>query len=89
MQLARQQQDLEQRARQSGNAQGMQSEQGALQQGVQQAAERLEKAGRNSSLLSAAFAEGDGRCAASSATGHAADGAGGLSPAGTSRRRTP
>lgn len=52
MQLARQQADLEQRARQSGNAQSMQSEQGALQQGVQQAAERLEKAGRSSSLLS-------------------------------------
>ena len=52
MQLARQQSALEQRARQSGNAQSMQGEQGALQQGVQQAAERLEKAGRSSSLLS-------------------------------------
>ncbi len=52
MQLARQQSELEQRARQSGNAQSMQGEQGALQQGVQQAAERLEKAGRSSSLLS-------------------------------------
>jgi hypothetical protein len=52
MQLARQQSDLEQRARQGGNAQSMQGEQGALQQGVQQAAERLEKAGRSSSLLS-------------------------------------
>ena len=52
MQLARQQAELEQKARQSGNAQSMQSEQGALQQGVQQAAERLEKAGRESSLLS-------------------------------------
>ena len=53
MQLARQQQSLEQRARQQGaNAQGMQGEQGAVQQGVQQAAERLEKAGRSSSLLS-------------------------------------
>ncbi len=52
MQLARQQADLEQRARQSGNAQSMQGEQGALQQGVQQAAERLEQAGRTSSLLS-------------------------------------
>ncbi len=52
MQLARQQADLEQRARQSGDAQSMQGEQGALQQGVQQAAERLEQAGRTSSLLS-------------------------------------
>jgi len=52
MQLARQQADLEQRARQSGSAQSMQGEQGALQQGVQQAAERLEQAGRSSSLLS-------------------------------------
>jgi len=52
MQLARQQADLEQRARQGGNPQSMQGEQGALQQGVQQAAERLEEAGRSSSLLS-------------------------------------
>ena len=52
MQLARQQQQLEQKARQQGGTQGMQGEQGALQQGVQQAAERLEKAGRSSSLLS-------------------------------------
>ncbi len=52
MQLARQQSALEQKARQQGGTQGMQGEQGALQQGVQQAAERLEKAGRSSSLLS-------------------------------------
>jgi len=52
MQLARQQSELEQRARKGGDAQSMQGEQGALQQGVQQAAERLEKAGRSSSLLS-------------------------------------
>ncbi len=52
MQLARQQQQLEQKARQQGGTQGMQGEQGALQQGVQQAAARLEKAGRSSSLLS-------------------------------------
>lgn len=51
-QLARQQADLEQRAKQSGNAQGMQGEQGAVQQGVKQAAERLEQAARSSSLLS-------------------------------------
>ncbi len=51
MQLARQQAELEQKARSQG-AQGMQGEQSALQQGVQQAAERLEKAGRSSSLLS-------------------------------------
>ncbi len=52
MQLARQQSQLEQKARQQGGTQGMQGEQGALQQGVEQAAERLEKAGRSSSLLS-------------------------------------
>jgi len=51
MQLARQQAELEQKARQQG-AQGMQGEQSAVQQGVQQAAERLEQAGRASSLLS-------------------------------------
>ena len=53
MQLAKQQASLEQRAKQQGgNAQSMQGEQGAIQQGVKQAAERLEKAGRSSSLLS-------------------------------------
>lgn len=54
MQLARQQADLAQRMQQAGSqgAQGMQGEQSALQQGVQQAAERLEQAGRTSSLLS-------------------------------------
>ncbi|MFN8716652.1 MAG: hypothetical protein ACK50C_06660 [Gemmatimonadaceae bacterium] len=54
MQLARQQADLEKKMRQQGaqGAPGMQGEQSALQQGVQQAAERLEKAGRESSLLS-------------------------------------
>lgn len=51
-QLARQQADLEQRAKQGGNAQSMQGEQGAVQQGVKQAAERLEQAARSSSLLS-------------------------------------
>jgi|GEM_PF-487992 len=51
-QLARQQSELSQKAKQQGGTQGMQGEQGALQQGVQQAAERLEKAGRSSSLLS-------------------------------------
>ena len=51
MQLARQQAELEKKVRQQG-AQGMQGEQSALQQGVQQAAERLEQAGRQSSLLS-------------------------------------
>ena len=54
MQLARQQAELEQKMRQQGQqgAQGLQGEQSALQQGVQQAAERLEEAGRSSSLLS-------------------------------------
>ncbi|WP_291160130.1 hypothetical protein [Gemmatimonas sp. UBA7669] len=51
MQLARQQAELEQRMKQDG-AQGMQGEQSALQQGVQQTAEKLEEAGRSSSLLS-------------------------------------
>jgi hypothetical protein len=52
MQLARQQQELEDRMRQQGAQQGMQGEQGAVQQGVQQAAERMEAAGRSSSLVS-------------------------------------
>lgn len=51
-QLARQQQQLADRAQQDGFPQGMQGEQGALQQGVQQAAERLEEAARGSALLS-------------------------------------
>jgi hypothetical protein len=51
-QLARQQQQLAERAQQDGFPQGMQGEQGALQQGVQQAAQRLEEAGRGSALLS-------------------------------------
>lgn len=53
MQLAKQQAALEERAKQQGaNAQNLQGAQGDIQQGVQQAAERLEKAGRTSSLLS-------------------------------------
>jgi hypothetical protein len=51
-QLARQQQQLADQAQRDGFPQGLQGEQGALQQGVQQAAERLEQAGRGSSLLS-------------------------------------
>ncbi len=51
-QLARQQSQLADKAQSQGNAQGMQGEQGAVQQGVQQAAERLEQAGRGSALLS-------------------------------------
>ncbi len=51
-QLARQQQQLADRAQQDGFPQGMQGEQGALQQGVQQAAQRLEEASRGSALLS-------------------------------------
>ena len=81
-QLARQQAELEQRARQGGDAQSMQGEQGAVQQGVQQAAERLEQAGRSSSLLSQrsqkAMADAQRRVPA----GHAADG-----PAGATRRQ--
>ncbi len=50
-QLARQQAELEQRLRQEG-ASAVRGDQGAVQQGVQQAAERLEQAGRSSSLLS-------------------------------------
>jgi hypothetical protein len=51
MQLARQQAALAEQARQQG-ARATAGEQGALQQGVQQAAERLEQAARSSSLLS-------------------------------------
>ncbi len=51
-QLARQQSELAQKMKQGASGQSMQGEQGALQQGVQQAAERLEQAGRTSSLLS-------------------------------------
>ncbi len=51
-QLARQQSELADRAKSDGNTQGLQGEQGAVQQGVQQAAERLEQAGRGSALLS-------------------------------------
>lgn len=54
MQLSRQQSELEQKARQQGAdaAKQLQGEQSALQQGVQRAAERMEEAGRSSSLLS-------------------------------------
>ena len=51
MQLARQQAALAEQAKQQG-ARATAGEQGALQQGVQQAAERLEEAARSSSLLS-------------------------------------
>jgi hypothetical protein len=51
MQLARQQAALAEQAKQQG-ARATAGEQGALQQGVQQAAERLEQAARSSSLLS-------------------------------------
>ncbi len=51
MQLARQQASLAEQAKQQG-ARATAGEQGALQQGVQQAAERLEQAARSSSLLS-------------------------------------
>ncbi len=51
-QLARQQSQLADRAQRDGFPQGMQGEQNALQQGVQQAAERIEQAGRGSALMS-------------------------------------
>jgi hypothetical protein len=52
LQLARQQEQLEQKAREGADPAGMRGEQSALQQGVQKAGERLAQAGQKSSLLS-------------------------------------
>jgi hypothetical protein len=53
LQLSRQQEALEQQARQGAEKSSLQAQQSALQQGVQQAGQRLGEAGRKSSLLSA------------------------------------
>ena len=52
LQLSRQQEQIEQKARQNVDKQSLQGEQSALQQGVQQAGKRLNEAGQKSSLLS-------------------------------------
>ena len=52
LQLSRQQESIEQKARQGADKQTLQGEQSALQQGVQQAGKRLGEAGQKSSLLS-------------------------------------
>ena len=52
LQLSRQQEAIEQKARQNADKQSLQAEQSALQQGVQQAGKRLDEAGQKSSLLS-------------------------------------
>jgi cell division protein FtsB len=52
VQLSREQQALEQRARQGEGAESLRSEQSALQQGAQKAGSRLSEAGKKSSLLS-------------------------------------
>jgi hypothetical protein len=51
LQLARQQEQLEQQVRAGADPQAVRGEQSALQQGVQKASERLEQAGQKSSLL--------------------------------------
>jgi len=51
LQLSRQQDAIEQKARQGADKQSLQAEQSALQQGVQQAGKRLGEAGQKSSLL--------------------------------------
>jgi hypothetical protein len=52
LQLARQQEQLEQKLKDGADPAQMRGEQGALQQGVQKASERLQQAGQKSSLLS-------------------------------------
>ena len=52
LQLARQQEKVEQQVRQGAERESLRGEQSALQQGVQKAGERLEEAGQKSSLLS-------------------------------------
>jgi hypothetical protein len=52
LQLSRQQEQIEQKARQNVDKQSLQAEQSALQQGVQQAGKRLTEAGQKSSLVS-------------------------------------
>ncbi|HUF27758.1 MAG TPA: hypothetical protein VMM18_12350 [Gemmatimonadaceae bacterium] len=52
MQLAREQRGLEQQAQQGADPQSLRADQSALQQGLEQTNERLQDAGRRSSLLS-------------------------------------
>ncbi|MBI2796911.1 MAG: hypothetical protein HYX65_09425 [Gemmatimonadetes bacterium] len=52
LQLSRQQQQLAERAQAGENPQDLRGEQSALQQGMQQASERMGKAGKKSSLVS-------------------------------------
>lgn len=52
MQMAREQSALEQQARAGKDPGGMRGQQSAIQQGVDQAAQRLDQAGKSSSLLS-------------------------------------
>lgn len=52
LQLAREQDELEQQARKGAPADALRSQQGALQQGVEKASQRLQEAGKKSSLLS-------------------------------------
>lgn len=50
--MARQENDLAQRAQQGANAGDLKAEQSAIQQGMEQAAQRLQRAGRQSALVS-------------------------------------
>ncbi|MGZ8379793.1 MAG: hypothetical protein ACXW0Z_21405, partial [Gemmatirosa sp.] len=52
MQMAREQSALEQQARSGAESNAMRGQQSAIQQGVDQAAQRLDQAGKSSSLLS-------------------------------------
>jgi hypothetical protein len=52
MQMAREQADVEQQARSGADPSALRPQQGAVQQGVEQTAQRLDQAGRKSSLLS-------------------------------------
>jgi hypothetical protein len=70
MQMAREQADVEQQARQGADPSSLRPQQGAVQQGVEQTAQRLDQAGRKSSLLSqrAQRALGDARQQVADAT---------------------
>ncbi|HWZ58081.1 MAG TPA: hypothetical protein VNW46_03810, partial [Gemmatimonadaceae bacterium] len=52
LQMARQENDLAQRAQQGADANSLKAEQSAIQQGAQQSADRLQRAGRQSALVS-------------------------------------
>ncbi|AHG90514.1 hypothetical protein J421_2977 [Gemmatirosa kalamazoonensis] len=70
MQMAREQADVEQQARSGADPSQLREQQGAVQQGVEQTAQRLDQAGRKSSLLSqrAQRALGDARQQVADAT---------------------